>query len=410
MSVVNDMAPWAHFVSRCNTSRYEDSGTGPDPGAPVDITMLGLLLSAALFGINAIISLSLRLGMHSRLAMASIRCFIQLSLLGYILLPIFQSDKLWLSAVYCSFMVIVAAVEAVSRPRQTYSGMLLQVLGTLGMVCTPCIIYGLILVVGVEPWYDAQYLIPMLGMLLGNACSGVAVGLSAVLEELSSGRDKVEMLLALGATRLEATQDVIKQAARMALTPLLNQMNVVGVVSIPGMMTGQILGGSDPATAARYQIIIMFLIGTATGLSSVATIFAAVFSLVDSKHRLHADKMVTRDSTAGALGWITAQCAKVRWLEFELLFNIHYNIHPRNLFLCLSNSPFIFNNNLKLLAGMGVFEIKGISYLCQVLGVLLWRTGRPKSMGPPTKEAPQLLHLPQGPHRINIIGSELRAN
>lgn len=135
-------------------------------------------------------------------------------------------------------MLCVAAIESVSRPKQTYDGMLLHVLGVLGVVAGPVITYGLVFAVGVEPWYDAQYLIPMLGMLLGNACSGVAVGLSSVLDELSAGKDKIEMMLALGATRLEATHLVIKQAARMAFTPILNSMNVVGIVSIPGMMTG----------------------------------------------------------------------------------------------------------------------------------------------------------------------------
>lgn len=81
--------------------------------------------------------------------------------------------------------------------------------------------------------YDSQYLIPMLGMLLGNSCSSVAVGLSAVLDDLSSGKEKVEALLALGASRVEATREVVTRAARLALTPLLNSLNVVGIVSIP---------------------------------------------------------------------------------------------------------------------------------------------------------------------------------
>lgn len=178
------------------------------------------------------------------------------------------------------------------------------------MVAGPIISYTLILVIGVQPWYDAQYLIPMLGMILGNACSGVAVGLSSVLEELSSGKDKVEQLLALGATRLEATHAVIKQAARLALTPLLNSMNVVGIVSIPGMMTGQILGGNDPSTAAKYQIIIIYIIGAATGMASVITIFGAVLTVVDGKHRLHSEKLHHRDDgsgASGAVGWIVAR-------------------------------------------------------------------------------------------------------
>jgi putative ABC transport system permease protein len=239
------------------------------------------------------------------------RCFAQLSLLGYILVPIFLANRWWLTLLYTLFMLVVAAVEAVSRPTQTYNGMLLQVLGALGLAGSAIISYGLALVVQVSPWYDPQYLIPMLGMLLGNACSGVAVGLSTVLDELSSGRDKVEMLLAMGATRMEASREVVQRASRMALTPLLNTMNVVGIVSIPGMMTGQILGGSDPSVAARYQIIVMFLIGAATGLSSVATIMLAVVSLIDDKHRLRSERLQPRANTAkGAVAWLAAQASQ----------------------------------------------------------------------------------------------------
>jgi putative ABC transport system permease protein len=158
---------------------------------------------------------------------------VQLSVLGYVLVPIFTFDAWWLTAIYTAFMLAVAAVEAVSRPSHIYSGMLLQVcqhspcpapialfpaaaatavaarlllppwacgrplrgpaaraqvLLAMG-VGTACVItYGLAVVVGVRPWYQPQYLIPMLGMLLGNACSGVAIGLSTVLDELVSGK------------------------------------------------------------------------------------------------------------------------------------------------------------------------------------------------------------------------------
>ncbi|KAL4857919.1 ATP-binding cassette sub-family G member 2 [Chlorella vulgaris] len=285
-------------------------GGGPGDSGPVDISWVGLVLGTLLIAINGLISVWLRLGLHGKLAVAAVRCILQLSVLGYILLPIFTFNRWWLTLLYTLFMLVVAAVEAVSRPTQTYNGMLLQVLTVLGLASSAIISYGLALVVRVSPWYDPQYLIPMLGMLLGNACSGVAVGLSTILDELSSGRDKVEMLLAMGATRMEATRDVVQRASRMALTPLLNTMNVVGIVSIPGMMTGQILGGSDPSKAARYQIIIMFLIGAATGMAAVATIMMAVLSLLDSQHRLRPERLVPSASGKGALAWLGAQAAQ----------------------------------------------------------------------------------------------------
>jgi len=204
-----------------------------DAAGPVDIPPLQILLGVLPLPLLGLLSFHLHLGLHRKLAVAVVRCAAQLSVLGYILLPIFTFNKWWLTALYTLFMLLVSAAEAVSRPSQAYEGMLAEVLLALGVAGAAAITFGLAAVVQVHPWYDAQYLIPMLGMLLGNACSSVAVGLSAVLEELSAGKEKVEALLALGATRIEATREVVQRATQLALTPLLNSMNVVGIVSIP---------------------------------------------------------------------------------------------------------------------------------------------------------------------------------
>lgn len=294
---------------QANSSTLDLSKKHPDdPSGPVNITLIGLLISVLPITFLVGMSAFLRLGLTRKLTVAAARCAVQLFILGFILVPIFVTNEWWLTSIYTVIMLLVAAAEAVSRPAQAYSGMLFEVLLAMGVACGASISFGLILVVHVSPWYDAQYLIPMLGMLLGNSCSSVAVGLSAALEELSSGRDKVEALLVLGATRVEATREVVVRAVRLALTPLLNSMNVVGIVSIPGMMTGQILGGSDPAVAARYQIIIYFLVALSSSASAVATIYAAVLTVCDSKHRLRAEKLQVRASrTSGALVWIADQ-------------------------------------------------------------------------------------------------------
>jgi hypothetical protein len=145
-------------------------------------------------------------------------------------------------------------------------------------------------------------------MLLGNSLSTVAVGLSAVLEELSTGKDNIEALLALGATRFEANRDVVRKAARLAFTPLLNSLNIVGVATVPGMMTGQILGGSDPAVASRYQIVIFYMVATASSMASVSVIYAAVLTVCDGCSRLRLDRLHAQGSTRrGALAWLAAQ-------------------------------------------------------------------------------------------------------
>ena len=133
----------------------------------------------------------------------------------------------------------------------------------------------------IHPWYEPQYAIPILGMILGNTLTGVSLGIERMTEELTAGRGAVEMSLALGATRWEAAQGPARQAVRAGMIPTLNQMAVVGLVSLPGMMTGQVLAGQSPLQAVRYQIVIMFLIAAASALGDGrggrADVSAAVF-------------------------------------------------------------------------------------------------------------------------------------
>jgi len=140
-----------------------------------------------------------------------------------------------------------------------------------------------------------------MGMLLGSSCSAVAVGLSAALEDLSLGAIKVEALLAMGASRTEATHHVIRRGVRMALINQVNTLNVTGLVTIPGMMTGQILGGSDPAVAARYQTMILFLLAASTAFSATSTIYSATFTIVGARHSLQAELITSKSPSKDVL-------------------------------------------------------------------------------------------------------------
>ncbi|EIE21804.1 putative membrane protein [Coccomyxa subellipsoidea C-169] len=270
--------------------------SGQDPG-PNYISPGQVALGAAIVIVNAFVSVWLKLDMHWQLLVGVIRCVVQLTVLGYILVPIFTYNLWWLVLLYAFFMLFVGSLEAVQRPAYTYKGMLLQTLSCVGTSAGVFLSYTLLFVVRTHPWWAPQYFIPILGMMLGNSISGVSVGLSALLEDFSVGKDRIEQLLALGATRWEATQASIQRCVRMALTPIMNQMNVVGIVSIPGMMTGQILSGSDPSQAARYQMIIMFIIAASTGVGAVASLMFTSFYLVDMSSRLRLDRIHKRDNT-----------------------------------------------------------------------------------------------------------------
>jgi putative ABC transport system permease protein len=128
-------------------------------------------------------------------------------------------------------------------------------------------------------------------MILGNCMTGIALGLDTLTTSLVSRRTSVEAQLMLGATRREATSPVTRDALRSALMPTINSMAVTGVVSLPGMMTGQILGGVPPAEAVKYQILVMFLIAGGTGLGAVTAVLGGLHRLTDGRHRLRLDRL-----------------------------------------------------------------------------------------------------------------------
>jgi putative ABC transport system permease protein len=152
-------------------------------------------------------------------------------------------------------------------------------------------VFALLTALQPNPWYDPRYAIPLLGMILGNCMTGVGLGLNTLTTSLVTRRPGVEAQLMLGATRKMATAPVTREALRSALMPIINSMAATGVVSLPGMMTGQILGGMPPAEALKYQILVMFLIAGGTGLGAVTAVLGGVYRLTDGRHRLRLDRL-----------------------------------------------------------------------------------------------------------------------
>eukprot|EP00238_Polyblepharides_amylifera_P006688 CAMPEP_0196592054 /NCGR_PEP_ID=MMETSP1081-20130531/71712_1 /TAXON_ID=36882 /ORGANISM="Pyramimonas amylifera, Strain CCMP720" /LENGTH=320 /DNA_ID=CAMNT_0041915625 /DNA_START=55 /DNA_END=1017 /DNA_ORIENTATION=- len=272
-----------------------------DSGGPIPLDYFHVGLAAFLLSLNALLSLVLQLGLEKRLLISALRAFVQLSVLGYILVPIFKADSPIFVVLYAFFMTMVATYEAQKRSAYTYKGMWWHVWVSLAGTGSLVLSYTLIIVISVKPWWEAQYLIPIFGMILGNSTNGISVGLVTTLAELSEGRHQVEGLLALGATRWEACAPLLCKAITLGLTPILNQMSIIGMVSIPGMMTGQILGGSSPELAARYQCIIIFVIGAATAVGTVSASVMGVLSVVDSEHRVRPERLVKRDKGSSLL-------------------------------------------------------------------------------------------------------------
>jgi putative ABC transport system permease protein len=131
----------------------------------------------------------------------------------------------------------------------------------------------------------------MLGMVLGNALTSTSLALDRFMEDLVNRQNQIESLLALGATRWEAAHETIKEALRTGMIPIINSMMVMGIVGLPGMMTGQILAGATPTDAVRYQIVIIFAIASGTALGTIGVILLAFRVLFNQQHQLRLDRL-----------------------------------------------------------------------------------------------------------------------
>jgi putative ABC transport system permease protein len=261
----------------------------------VELGVWQLVLAASLILISGSASLLLRLGLERRLLIASVRTVAQLLTIGFVLTWIFEVQHWYVILAVMLFMTLVAGVAAVRRCQHRYKG--IQLDGIISMWSSSWLILAVALVGIVRPetWYAPQYSIPLLGMILGNTMNGIALGLDRLGSELEGNRDHVETLLALGATRWEAAREPIQQAVRTAMTPIINTMMVVGLVSLPGMMTGQILAGADPLQAVMYQIAIMFMIAAGTSLGGCCAILLGYRRLFSQDHQFLAHRLIKQD-------------------------------------------------------------------------------------------------------------------
>jgi putative ABC transport system permease protein len=252
----------------------------------IPLDWVDLAIAAGLVVVAGAVSVSLRLRLEKRLTIAAIRTFIQLTLIGYVLAWVFEVDRILpLAAVVC-VMIIAAARASVKRPARTFrgvTGLALASLASTGLATTYAVTA---VVIGVQPWYEPQYMIPLLGMILGNQLTAISLCLDQLLEAVSERSDQIEMELAHGATRWEAARDVLREAVRRGMIPIINAMMVVGIVSLPGMMTGQILAGHDPTMAVRYQIVVMFMIAAATSLCCIVMALLVYRRLFNARHQL----------------------------------------------------------------------------------------------------------------------------
>jgi len=259
----------------------------------IALTPLDLSLAAALVVLLALLSRILQLGIASQLLVAGLRTVVQLLLIGLILKSIFSYVHLGWISLLSIIMLLLAGREVMARQKYRLKGWWGFGLGTLSMFVSSFSItlIALNVIVNVDPWYTPQYAIPMLGMMLGNTMNGISLGQDRLNQSAWQQRVVIEARLMLGWNWSRAISDIRQDSIRTGLMPIINAMAAAGIVSLPGMMTGQILAGSPPMEAVKYQILIMFLITAGTGFGTFVAVWFGSRRLFDERERLRLDRL-----------------------------------------------------------------------------------------------------------------------
>jgi putative ABC transport system permease protein len=234
----------------------------------IDLAWLDLVLAAGLVLIAVGIARANGLPQARGFVVGALRTVLQLVLVGYVLVYIFALDRWYLVVAALLVMLAVATQAAVARhprpSRALYAITGIALLAGSGLT----LVYVGAIVVQVDPWYNPRYLIPLFGMIVGNAMNAAALAAERLSGEMETRRAEVEAYLALGASAERAAREPVRRALQAALIPTINSLMVVGIVSLPGMMTGQILAGVSPLTAVRYQIVVMFMLASAVAVTA----------------------------------------------------------------------------------------------------------------------------------------------
>jgi putative ABC transport system permease protein len=258
---------------------------------PLSALDLGLASLGVL--LVAMFTWQLRVGVAGALVIAALRTVLQLLLVGLVLRALFANVSLfWVGSIAVA-MLLLAGREVRARQKRHLAGWRGYGIGTASMFVSSFVvtILALTAIVGADPWYTPRYAIPLLGMVLGNTMTGISVALDRLNQGAWEGRGVIEQRLLLGGSRADAISDLERESVRAGLIPIMNAMAAAGIVSLPGMMTGQILAGSSPVDAVRYQILIMFLIAGGTGLGTLAAVRIGARRLFDGRHRLRLDRL-----------------------------------------------------------------------------------------------------------------------
>lgn len=259
-------------------------------------TTLELILASGLVLTAAGLSLLLSLGIQRQLLISSCRMAVQLLLVGLVLRFLFESANPWLTIALIVAMLTAASYEVGARQKMRVRGGWHFALSGIAISASTILIaaFALSTLAGTEDWTAPRIIIPITGIILGTAMNATSIALNSLLGGISAERNAIEGQLALGHTRSEALRPMLRRAIHAGTIPVINQMAGAGIITLPGIMSGQILAGQDPLTAAQSQIFLMFMLAGAAIASIVIAVWLALLRLTDDRHRLRLDRLQSR--------------------------------------------------------------------------------------------------------------------
>ncbi|MEM1393158.1 MAG: iron export ABC transporter permease subunit FetB [Cyanobacteria bacterium P01_D01_bin.116] len=243
----------------------------------IKLDFLDLAIASGLMVIAIGLSIWQKLGLELNVALATVRTILQLAVLGYILDFILALNNVWAVLAILAVMLTLAAIIAKNRIAQKMPRVLLLVWGSMFISTAFTLIYTNFLIIQPDRWFQAQYVIPLAGFVLGNSMNAAAIAGERFVSTINASHTEIETHLSLGATPQQAIKQYKKDSIRAGFLPTINQMMIIGMVTIPEFMSGLIISGVDydktpfqPASeAASYQILLMFMVALSNLLTTI---------------------------------------------------------------------------------------------------------------------------------------------
>ena len=238
----------------------------------LDISWVQLALFFLMLCIPLLINRYYQLTMTKEVLIAVSRMAVQLLLVGLYLQYVFSINNLFVNIGWIILMILIGSSAIIGKAKLPKRAMFSPVVCGLSIGLLPLMLVLCYIIIQPQPVYSAQYVIPLAGMLLGNSLSSNIVALQNLFEAFAQRENEYEGALVLGATPFQAANPFVLDALKKAQAPILASMTTTGLVTLPGMMTGQILGGASPILAIKYQLVILIAIFVMISVSLTLTL------------------------------------------------------------------------------------------------------------------------------------------